>query len=67
MIIIQMFQNYLTISISQLDDEGNETKFAKLLLRKSQLSTTTSIELLIIQIIIIPANQNASRIRSDLN
>lgn len=62
-----MFQNYLTISISQLDDEGNETKFAKLLLRKSQLSTTTSIELLIIQIIIIPANQNASRIRSDLN
>lgn len=62
MIIIQMFQNYLTISISQLDDEGNETKFAKLLLRKSQLSTTTSIELLIIQIIIIPANQNASRI-----
>lgn len=57
-----MFQNYLTISISQLDDEGNETKFAKLLLRKSQLSTTTSIELLIIQIIIIPANQNASRI-----
>lgn len=67
MIIIQMFQNYLTISISQLDDEGNETKFAKLLLRKSQLSTTTSIELLIIQIIIIPANQNASRIQSDLN